>query len=201
MLVLEFAQNIRKWASGFRFDMAGLPSIGSMVAAGRMQPRWNLVEDNPLSLLMGGSKLLPEIGGIWGGIWRALSAIIPCGLPYNSSPPPLSTTNQSAPPDTTPKCCTRNHTMVPIYQQTTPESSHRRMGSGWATFAAQHPWSILLQKLNKSLVPTHLHAFSFPKFSLVLLKPTFWAKKLLAVACTSPPNGRILPGASSDGEC
>ena len=39
MLVLEFAQNIRKWASGFRFDMAGLPSIGSMVAAGRMQPR------------------------------------------------------------------------------------------------------------------------------------------------------------------
>ena len=67
-----------------------------MMASVRMQYKRNLVEDNPLSLPLGGSAPLPEIGGIWGGIWRALSAIIPCGLPYNSSgPPPLSSTNHT----------------------------------------------------------------------------------------------------------
>ena len=142
------------------------------------------------------SLRLGEFGEEFGGhclpSYRVASHTI--AVPHHCLPPtrvPHQIPHQSAAPETTPWC------------PSTSRPHQRAHTAGWALAEPRLQLNILPYFYKNLKIPcaTHLHAFSFPNFSLVLLKPTFWAKKLLAVACTSPPNGRILPGASSDGEC
>ena len=110
--MLEFAQNIRKWASGFRFDMAGLPSIRSMVAAGRMQQSeiwWKITRFHCSWVGPSSSLRLGEFGEEFGGhclpSYRVASHTI--AVPHHCLPPtrvPHQIPHQSAAPETTPWC-------------------------------------------------------------------------------------------------
>ena len=212
--LLDYAQNVSKRASfwhglGYQLSRYGGCNKGEIC--------WKITRFHSSWVGLRPSLRLGEFGEEFGGhclpsyrvACRTIAVAHHCLAPTTPEWP-----HQSAAPETTPWC---------------PSSSrpHQRAHTaGWALaephlqlFILSHfflvttnfmlmNWTFSQDKAflakSESLIIQNvilLQTLSFPKFSLVLLKKKFWAKNLLAVACTSPPNGRILPGASSDGEC
>ena len=141
------------------------------------------------------------------GIVAALSAIIPCGLPYNRSGPPLSTRNHGAPEDQTthPPTRPRPHQRVrtadwavgqPHLQLYTVPYFYKRKISLYGDFrhhlechlSEQKHWVWITFSCPRNTAPIPSREQQVKVFGK---KMTF----------ASLANGGILPGASSDGEC
>ena len=119
--LLDFAQTVNKTATGFHFDMAGLPPIQiGWQGCNIREICWKITRFHSPWVGLRPSLRLGEFGEEFGGH---------CLPSYRVACRTIAVAHHCLAP-TTRKWCTRNHTMVPIHQQTTPESSHRRAGSG-----------------------------------------------------------------------